>query len=106
MRRWIAVLVLGGSIAAGQSTGRIEGHVLSQSGEPVRKATVRLQGNAPSAAARSITYIEVSDAAGKFVFEELPPGRYTLAASRTGYTPPKSNGISYSSITLQAGQAK
>ncbi len=106
MRLWIGLLI--GSFAAGQSTGRIEGHVLSQSGEAVRKATVRLQANSPAQAgpaARPITYVEISDAGGKFVFEELPPGRYTLAATRTGYTPPRTSGFN-ASITLQAGEVK
>ncbi len=107
MRLWIGLLI--GSFAVGQSTGRIEGHVLSpEAGKAIRKATVRLQANASApagASARPVTYVEISDAGGKFVFEELPPGRYTLAATRTGYTPPRSSGFN-ASITLQAGEVK
>ncbi len=95
MRLWLVGLALCGTVVA-QSTARIEGHVVSQSGEPVRKATVRLQGGQPPT-----TYVEVSDGAGKFAIEALPPGRFTISASRAGFNSPPN-----STITLQAGQVK
>src|SRR5262249_7065241 len=76
----------------------------TQSGDAVRKATVRLQGNAYNAPA--VTYVEISDATGKFAFEDLPPGRYIVSATRTGYTNPKNGAMTYSSIVLQPGEAK
>src|SRR5436190_4587230 len=75
---------------------RIEGRVTSLNGEVVRKATVRLQPAfgpqlaappAPGAQANQIpsTYSESSDEAGKFVFENVAPGRYTLTSEKTGF---------------------
>jgi hypothetical protein len=54
--------------------------VLRVSGEPVRKAAVYLtwRGSPPSAA------LARTDAAGRFVFEGLPAGQFTLRADRQG----------------------
>jgi hypothetical protein len=61
-------------------TGRIRGRVLaSDSGGPIRRAQVRISGSevAPKAA--------LTDAEGRFEFRELPAGRFTLQASKSGY---------------------
>ncbi len=94
MRLWLAMLGLGGSLV-GQSTARIEGRVVSQSGEPIRKATVELRGN-------RLLYVDISDSAGRFAIDGLAPGRYTISASRAGFVRTQTN----TSITLQDGQAK
>jgi protocatechuate 3,4-dioxygenase beta subunit len=73
---------------------RVEGRVSALNGEAVRKATVRLQpagglqmlgpggsqNNQPPS-----TYSETSDDSGKFVFEDVAPGRYTLTSEKTGF---------------------
>jgi protocatechuate 3,4-dioxygenase beta subunit len=75
--------------AAEKKKIRLEGQVLSKTGDPLRRATVRLQpapqpgqtvmGQMPQG------YSETSDDSGRFVFEDVAPGRYTLVADRTGY---------------------
>jgi uncharacterized GH25 family protein len=66
---------------------RLEGSVLSVTGEAVRKATVRLQGNGPVQSGQLLptTYTESTDNAGKFVFEDVAEGRYTLSAEKAGF---------------------
>jgi protocatechuate 3,4-dioxygenase beta subunit len=65
---------------------RLEGSVLSVNGETVRKATLRLQGNGPAQAGQPLTtYTESTDNAGKFVFEDVAEGRYTLSAEKAGF---------------------
>jgi hypothetical protein len=61
-------------------TGRIRGRVLaSDGGGPVRRAQVRISGPevAPKAA--------LTDAEGRFEFRDLPAGRFTLQASKSGF---------------------
>ena len=87
MRLWIAVcLALG--LASAQSTApnpaaarkiRLEGRVASINGEAVRKASVRLQAATPGGQ-RPANYVENSDKDGKFLFDDVAPGRYTLTA--------------------------
>jgi protocatechuate 3,4-dioxygenase beta subunit len=69
---------------------RIEGQVITLTGEPVKKAAVRLQGNSTARNAGGgptmpTAYTAQSDAAGNFVFEDVEPGRYTLSADRGGF---------------------
>ena len=59
-------------LKAGES---ITGIVMTEAGEPVAEADVR----ASSAAA-------LTDAAGTFVLEGLPPGRYAVSAAKNGYS--------------------
>src|SRR5437899_1519977 len=77
---------------------RVDGRVISLNGEAVRKATVRLQpggglqfvgpgglqGN-PQNNQPPSTYSETSDDSGKFVFEDVVPGRYTLTSEKAGF---------------------
>lgn len=69
------------SIAA-RGTGVITGMVVTSDTDkkPIRKAQVMLLGSAlrPSP-------VVVTDDAGRFLFRDVPPGRYTLQASRPSY---------------------
>ncbi len=72
---------------------RLEGRVTSLStGEAVRKATLRLRmaqsggvGYAGSGPMDMSNYTSTSDTEGKFLFEDVEPGRYTLSAERAGF---------------------
>ncbi len=70
-------------------TGRISGRLGSLDGTPVRRAQVRL--NAPEI---RFSRTATTNSNGVFEFTELPAGRYTLTASKTGY------------LTLQYGQRR
>jgi len=92
--------------------GRLEGRVLSSAtGEPVRKATLRLRmvgtvGIATGPADNS-TMVGTSDAEGKFVFEEVDAGRYSLSAERSGFVQQTYNarsGRGATPLTFDAGQ--
>ncbi|MDP9206667.1 MAG: carboxypeptidase-like regulatory domain-containing protein [Gemmatimonadota bacterium] len=72
--------------------GALEGKVLSLSGEPLRKATLHLRivGGPPgqNTAGRPIqtsNYTITTDATGKFLFEDIDSGRYTLFVEHFGY---------------------
>ena len=79
MRRWSAILLLVAVRALGQS-GVVEGVVKNQTGEPIAGATVaatlftsdELRDAGPS---------QSSDAQGKFRFDHLEPGKYSVTAS-------------------------
>ena len=67
---------------AGQEAGRISGRVLDPSGAVVVQATVTVTTNCPAAApSRSTT----TDNAGRYVFDDIPPGSYALAATSVGF---------------------
>jgi protocatechuate 3,4-dioxygenase beta subunit len=70
----------GGQRQMKTGTGRILGRVLaSDSGSPIRRALVRL--TAPEIGVKTA----LTDAEGRFEFRELPGGRFTLNASKSGY---------------------
>ena len=94
--RWFPPLplLLSVSFAAAQNTPspadpaqkiRVEGTILSLNGDPVRKATVRLQGGTSQAGQPPVSYSEASDNGGKFLFDDVAPGRYTLSAEKPGF---------------------
>jgi outer membrane receptor protein involved in Fe transport len=56
------------------------GTVTSADGAPIAGARITLSGNGPSISA-------VSDKTGRFTFDALRPGTYTVSASAYGYTP-------------------
>jgi protocatechuate 3,4-dioxygenase beta subunit len=64
---------------------RVEGTILSVAGDMVRKATVRLQGTSSQPGQPPTSYVETTDSAGKFLFDDIAPGRYTLSADKPGF---------------------
>jgi protocatechuate 3,4-dioxygenase beta subunit len=71
---------------------RVEGRVFDLNGAAVRKAAVHLQGAAqPAFAAAAASnqapagYSQASDDAGRFAFDNVTPGTYTLSADKTGF---------------------
>ncbi len=63
----------------------ISGTVSSTTHEPVKKAGVRLQMFGGPSGQMPFAYTETTDDAGKFTFDELAPGVYTLTASKNGF---------------------
>ncbi|MCC7007236.1 MAG: carboxypeptidase regulatory-like domain-containing protein [Acidobacteria bacterium] len=62
-------------------TATITGMVLTEgTGLPVRRARVTLSGQGPQGGRSTLT-----DDQGRFVFQALPAGRFTLTASKAGY---------------------
>lgn len=124
MKTWLTggLVLLGTVCAWGQQEQkkiRLEGQVLSTSGEPLRRATVRLQtGGAvvfmsgPNAAADGQpqgSYTETTGDDGKFVFEDVAEGRYSLMAERPGYVGQRYGASTPSApgtmLTVKAGDA-
>jgi protocatechuate 3,4-dioxygenase beta subunit len=61
-------------------TGRIRGRILSvDTGQPVRRVLVRVTG--PEIAAKTM----LTDADGRYEFSELPAGRFTVSATKSGF---------------------
>jgi Carboxypeptidase regulatory-like domain len=69
-------------------TGRISGRVLTLEGTPLRRAQVRISG------AEVASKAALTDAEGRYEFRDLPAGRFTLTATKSGY------------VTLQFGQTR
>lgn len=109
MRFLLISALFASSIAAQEQKCRIEGQVLSITGAPLKKATVRLQSTGPQNQSTTPTnYTSTSDNEGKFLFEEVVPGTYILSAQRTGYINQsygaKSPGSGMTPLKLDAGQ--
>jgi hypothetical protein len=74
-----------------QDKARVEGILVNQvNGQPVRKAVISLRVSVirpqPAGAPAPKSYYSVmSNGEGKFVFEQVDPGGYTLTADRNGY---------------------
>src|SRR5271170_4458022 len=73
--------------AAAAKPGSIEGVVTnSVTGEPVKKAVVRLDGRAISAnTVEPTNTTTISDVAGHFHFDNVAPGSYSVSADRDGF---------------------
>src|SRR5450759_5072877 len=71
---------------------RLEGRTVnSVTGEPVKWVNVALQGGAVVATAggrggMSGYFTTTSDGEGKFAMKDLPPGRYSIRAERSGFS--------------------
>ena len=66
-----------GRIVPPDGIGRIQGRVTTSAGEPVPPTDVRLSGP-------RLVRMALTDSEGRFDFEALLPGTYTVAASRRG----------------------
>ncbi|MEO5922901.1 MAG: carboxypeptidase-like regulatory domain-containing protein [Bryobacteraceae bacterium] len=104
----IVLALLLASVCFAQQPGRVEGRVVTPTGEPVGKATVRLAPttNVPGQAAAA--YVEITSSDGRFVAENVAPGRYNASAQRIGYALTRTNaGVAVSSIfDVAAGETK
>lgn len=84
---------------------KVEGRVVhAVTGEPLRRVTVTLQKMSVS----SESLVSTSDQEGRFVFENVEPGRYQLTAERAGFLRQAygSRSLPYAGapITLPAGE--
>ena len=69
-------------------TARIRGRVLAaDTGTPVRRASVEITGLGVRYGDSTMT-----DGEGRYEFRELPPGSYSLSASKTGFLPGRPGG--------------
>jgi len=65
---------------------RVQGKVMSVAQEPLKKASVSLfHIGSADASGFPMTYRETTDNEGKFAIENLPPGAYTLSATKSGF---------------------
>lgn len=104
-----AVLGLGFQISANPPVGNpasLQGQVTDTGGHPLRKAavTLRAAGFGPRPQSPSLA---TTDAEGRYSFDNIAPGEYTLQVERAGYlgklyraTPHET----FSTITVAAGQ--
>jgi outer membrane receptor protein involved in Fe transport len=76
----LAVFALLAPVAFAQTTGRIDGRVVGENGDPLPGVTVQI-----SSAALQGDRIAVTDAGGNFRFLALPVGNYNLRASLEGF---------------------
>ncbi len=68
--------------------GVVEGSVVNaNTGEPLRKAAVTLRRTETAQAAAGLprTYTATTDSAGRFVINDVAPGKYRLSAARNGF---------------------
>ncbi len=97
--RLALMLLFAAPIVAGAqtqiTTGVIQGTVLDEAGAVVAGASVEVK-NADTNLTRTLT----TDSEGRFVFLQLPSGRYTLAVSRPGYAL-----LAQENLSLTVGQA-
>jgi protocatechuate 3,4-dioxygenase beta subunit len=70
-------------------TAKLGGRVLSQAGEPLRRAQVTI-----FATEGQVRRMTTTDAEGRYEFVELPAGRFSITASKAGY------------VSLQFGQRR
>ena len=82
----LALAILPSPSEAGQqvspgATGTISGTLSSSDlGRPIRRATVTLTSVSTRVGRRTVT-----DAEGRYIFDAIPPGEYTLSAMKPGY---------------------
>jgi len=114
----LLALLLGVSLAAAQSTApgaqplvpsdaekkktRLEGSVASLTGEMLRKTTLRLQSIGPAQnGTPPQSYTESTNNEGKYVFDDVAVGRYTLSAEKAGFVTQRYGARNISSPGIQ-----
>jgi hypothetical protein len=104
MRRFLVALAFafscfclaGTALAQVQITsGNIQGTVVDENGGAVVDASVEAR-NLDTGSSRAV----MADSEGRFAFLSLPPGRYTITISKTGFAT-----ISQTGVTLTVGQS-
>ncbi|HYR41601.1 MAG TPA: carboxypeptidase-like regulatory domain-containing protein, partial [Terriglobia bacterium] len=80
---FFALILAGGTGLSSEAAGADLQVVVVRAGgiEPVTKANVALQGVSEN----SRTFTAVTSSAGKFMIRGVPPGKYALTVTRTGY---------------------
>jgi hypothetical protein len=68
------------SAASGEQTAQISGRVITADNAPLRRAVVRL-----TSTSLAVPRVVRSDLSGRYAFTGLPPGRFTLKASKAGH---------------------
>ena len=68
-------------------TGRLSGHVITAEGQAVPDAAVMLTGKSPP----HKDIAALTDAHGRFEFDDLLPGLYTVLVNAEGYPPHTKN---------------
>ena len=91
----VLAFAVGASAQTQITTGVIQGTVQDEQGATVPGATVEVR-NVETNLTKNLT----TDESGRFVFLQLPPGRYTLTASKQGFATLKQE-----EFTLTVGQA-
>jgi len=106
--RAVFILVLAAACAIAQQTGRVEGRVVSSTGEPIGKVTVRLIAAVALAGQQATSYVEVTSSDGRFTVEKIAPGKYTTSAQRNGFTPTRNEtgGTAVVNFEVAAGETK
>ncbi len=79
--RFLSIFLMCAAAFAQPTPARVSGRVVDQSGNAVRRATMKLLG--PQ------TYTQLSDDNGMFAIDNVTPGRYSLIAQRPGYSTQK-----------------
>jgi protocatechuate 3,4-dioxygenase beta subunit len=73
----------GATVAAVKGTAVLSGRVLTADGqEPLRRATIRVAGEP-----LKDPLVTSTNSEGRYVLRDVPAGRYTVAAQRSGYLP-------------------
>ena len=95
----------GSATAPATGTGRLAGVVVDAKAQPVRSAVVRLTAPDLPGGRAAIT-----DDSGRFVFDALPAGRFSLTSSKPAYLPSAYGamrpGGTGTPVTLAAGEQK
>ena len=106
----LSILSLGAVQSYAQATAQaqLNGSVVDQTGGTIANAKISLRD-----VDTNRTYSTTSNASGLYTFTDLPPGRYELTASYTGFADYKQKGIALSvaqtatlNITLAVSQGK
>jgi protocatechuate 3,4-dioxygenase beta subunit len=110
MRIWLGLLLASAcgfsQSPAAKKPGSVEGTVTdSVTGNPVKKAAVTLAAMEAGSQARPAMVSGVTDAAGHFLIEGVPPGTYIPFANSTGYSIPGNFVRSFASLpTFAVGE--